>query len=65
MPVTAPPLGRCRVVRLHNRPCHCMHAIHAGMGSPDEAKPQSLGSLGLYGPADVRQMVSLIMKLIY
>ena len=51
--IAAPPMGRCRVVRLHYRPCHCMHAIHAGLGPPDEAKSQSLGNLGLYSPVDV------------
>lgn len=53
MNIAAPPMGRYRVVRLHYRPCHCMHAIHAGLGSPDEAKSQSLGNSRLYSPVDV------------
>jgi hypothetical protein len=51
-----PPMDRCRVVRLHYRPCHRMHANLAGLGPADEAKPQDLGRLGIHSPAYVRQI---------
>lgn len=62
MSIAAPPMGRYRVVRLHYRPCHCMHAIHAGLESPDEAKSQSLGDFRLYSPADVCEACCSINK---
>jgi len=65
MPVAAPPMGRNRIVRLRYRPCHCLHAIHAGLGAPDEAKSQSLGNPGFRSPADVCEFRRSLSKLIY
>jgi hypothetical protein len=65
MPIAAPPMGRCRIVRMHYRPCHCLHAVHAGLGTPDEAKSQSLGNPGLRSPADVCEFRCSFSKLIY
>jgi hypothetical protein len=50
---TDPPMDRCRIVCLHHRPRHCVHACLVGVGPPDEAKSQGLGRFGIYSPAHV------------
>lgn len=50
---TDPPMDRCRILCLHYRPRHRMHASSAGVGPADETKSQGLGRFGIHSPAYV------------